>query len=81
MLSSPKEVKRRFSVTDTIAPEMKREKEKILYIRDMIDREKREKQRRKKWRQRTKEKEVHWAEKEASERNKEENKRRKERTK
>ena len=40
MLSSPKEVKRRFSVTDTIAPEMKREKEKILYIRDMIDREK-----------------------------------------
>ena len=39
MLSSPKEVKRRFSVTDTIAPEMKREKEKILYIRDMIDRE------------------------------------------
>ena len=40
MLSSPKEVKRRFSVTDTIAPEMKREKKKILYIRDMIDREK-----------------------------------------
>ena len=39
MLSSPKEVKRRFSVTDTIAPEMKREKEKILYIRDMIERE------------------------------------------
>ena len=70
MLSSPKEVKRRFSVTDTIAPEMKREKEKILYIRDMIDREKREKQRRKKWRQRTKEKEIHWAGQEASERKK-----------
>ena len=42
MLSSPKEVKRRFSVTDTIAPEMKREKEKILYIRDMIEREREE---------------------------------------
>ena len=39
MLSSPKEVKRRFSVTDTIAPEMKREKKKILYIRDMVERE------------------------------------------